>query len=191
MAIPALALLVGVSVASPAYLRFPDAFGDTVVFTTAGDLWTARISTGAVERLTSHPGEERYPHFSPDGKQIAFTAAYEGNVDVYVVPTGGGEPRRLTWHNYPDEVVGWTPQGRILYRSRGTEAHGEYELYTLSPEGGEPEPVPLGWAARMAEDPSTGMWAFNRIAHERATWKRYRGGMKDRKSTRLNSSHRL
>ena len=173
----ALALSVGVSVASPAYLRFPDLHGDTVVFNTAGDLWTADIRTGKVERLTSHPGDERYPHFSPDGKQIAFTGAYEGNYDVYVVATEGGEPRRLTWHNAMDEVVGWTPEGRILFRTRGLHPLGATELYTLPAQGGEPEPVPLGWAARLAQDPSTGLWAFNRIAHERATWKRYRGGM--------------
>jgi len=169
--------VAGPAHAAPAYLRFPDLYGDTLVFNTGGDLWTASLSTGKAQRLTSSPGDERYPYFSPDGRQIAFTAAYDGNMDVYVVAATGGEPRRLTWTPGADEVVGWTPEGRVLYRTRAIEPHGEYTLETVSPDGGEPQAVPLGWAARLAVDPKTGMWAFNRIAHERATWKRYRGGM--------------
>lgn len=170
-------LATGAAFAVPAYVRFPDLHGEQLVFSSAGDLWTANLASGAVERLTSHGGDERFAQISPDGEQVAFTGAYDGNLDVYLVSIRGGQPRRLTWHPGTDEVMGWTPDGQILMRTRALEPNTEYQLFTLSTQGGEPVQVPLGWAARMATDPKTGLWAFNRIAHERATWKRYRGGM--------------
>ena len=75
-------------------LRFPTIHGDQVVFTYAGDLWTSTTSGGVARRLTSHPGSEQNAKFSPDGSQIAFTASYDGNPDVYVMPSEGGEPER-------------------------------------------------------------------------------------------------
>ena len=78
-------------------LRFPDIQGERVVFTYGGDLWTASASGGTAVRLTSHPGVETYAKFSPDGKWIAFSGQYDGNTEVYVMPSEGGEPRRLTY----------------------------------------------------------------------------------------------
>src|SRR5204862_89785 len=72
---------------------------------------------GEARRLTTGSGEEYGPRFSPDGSMIAFTGQYEGNSDVYVVPATGGVPKRLTYHPDDDEVVGWAPGGRILFRS--------------------------------------------------------------------------
>ena len=90
---------------SPAYsqtklLRFPDIRGDRVVFTYAGDLWTAPASGGSAVHLTTHPGVEVFGKFSPDGKWIAFTGQYDGDEQVYVVPTPGGEPRQH-WESGP------------------------------------------------------------------------------------------
>jgi tricorn protease len=63
-------------------LRYPDVHGDRAVFTYAGDLWVAARAGGQARRLTSHPGEESFPKFSPDGKWIAFTGDYDGNTDT-------------------------------------------------------------------------------------------------------------
>src|SRR5512134_2069485 len=57
-----------------------------VAFVYAGDLWVAKHDGTDVRRLTTHDGLESYAAFSPDGRRIAFSAQYEGNVDVYVVP---------------------------------------------------------------------------------------------------------
>jgi tricorn protease len=99
---PFLGLIVLVFFASTAQaqtklLRFPDISGDRVVFTYAGDLWTAPASGGTATHLTSHPGVEVFGKFSPDGKWIAFTGQYDGDEQVYVVPSTGGEPRQLTF----------------------------------------------------------------------------------------------
>jgi tricorn protease len=160
------------------YLRFPDLNGNQVVFCAGGDLWITSDRGGASRRLTTHVGNELYPKFSPDGRQVAFTGEYDGNLDVFVVPVEGGEPGRRTWHPGNDQVIGWTPDGKdIIFRSSAEEPHGEWELYTVPAAGGEPKKLPLGWAARLAIEPSGGRWAFSRIStSETASWKRYRGG---------------
>jgi len=161
---------------APGYLRYPDIHGDRIVFGAEADLWLAPAGGGPARRLTAHAGTEYFPQFSPDGKTIAFTGEYDGNRDVYVVEAGGGEPRRLTWHPGGDEVLGWTPDGDVLFRSRRSEPHGNFELFRVPAAGGDPVRLPLGWAARLAIDPDSGLWAFNRKQRETRTWKRYRGG---------------
>ena len=105
-------------------LRFPATNGTDVVFTYAGDLYTAPLTGGEARRLTSHIGYEMFARFSPDGKTIAFTGEYDGNREVYVMPAEGGEPRRLTYTstNARDDVgdrmgpnnivMAWTADGQ-------------------------------------------------------------------------------
>ena len=167
----------GQGLAAPGYFRYPDINGDRIVFAAEGDLWTVPDTGGVARRLTTHPGTEYFPRFSPDGSKIAFTGEYDGNQDVFVMPAEGGEPMRLTWHPGPDQVVGWTPDGKkVLFRSRAENPQA-WELFAVALDGSDPEKLPIGWAARIAIDPATGMWAFNRVTSEGRTWKRYRGGM--------------
>jgi len=78
-------------------LRFPDVRHDRVVFSYAGDLWTVGTDGGTAARLTAHPGLELFGKFSPDGRHIAFTGQYGGDEQVYVMPSGGGAPKQLTF----------------------------------------------------------------------------------------------
>jgi tricorn protease len=166
----------GHSAAAPGYFRYPDINGNRIVFAAEGDLWLVADAGGIARRLTTHPGTEYFPRFSPDGTKIAFTGEYDGNQDVFVIPAEGGEPIRLTWHPGPDQVVGWTPDGkRVLFRSRAENPQA-WELFSVGLDGSDPEKLPIGWAARIDIDPDSGMWAFNRVTSEGRTWKRYRGG---------------
>jgi tricorn protease len=163
--------------AGSAYVRWPDLHGNRVVFCAEGDLWVVADTGGIARRLTNHVGNEFYPHWSPDGKWIAFTGEYDGNSDVYLIPAEGGEPKRLTWHPAADIVLGWTPDGnKVLYRSTGETPYRSAMVYSISREGGDAEALPLGYVERLAVDPDTGRYAFNRKSWENATWKRYRGG---------------
>lgn len=112
-----LALAAGsvVHAAAPGYFRFPAIHGDTIVFTAEGDLWSVPAAGGAARRLTTHAAEESRAAISPDGRQVAFSAAYHGPVEVYVMPLGGGEPRRVSFENSRALALGWTAQGEVLY----------------------------------------------------------------------------
>src|SRR6267378_7002572 len=89
-------------------LRTPTVSATQIAFAYANNIWVVPRAGGSARRLTSFQGQTTNPHFSPDGKSIAFSGEYAGNVDVYVMPSEGGEPKRLTWHPGADEVQGWT-----------------------------------------------------------------------------------
>ena len=158
------------------FYRYPSIGGGVIVFASEGDLWKVPVAGGVALRLTAHEGEERFPRISPDGRLIAFTAQYEGNDDVYVMPTSGGEPVRLTYHPASDQAIGWTADGKILFRSRRDHPHGDYRVYTIPPRGGVPQLVPLEPAAWLSFEPGGSRIALQKIGLEFHNWKRYKGG---------------
>ncbi|MGH9751101.1 MAG: S41 family peptidase [Candidatus Polarisedimenticolia bacterium] len=158
------------------FYRYPTVGNGTIVFASEGDLWKVPAEGGVALRLTAYEGEEKFPRISPDGRLVAFTAQYEGNDDVYVMPIAGGEPQRLTWHPMPDQVIGWTADGRILFRSRRDNPHAIDRLYRLAPQGGLPELIPLEPAAWISFEPGGRGVAYQKIGLEFHNWKRYKGG---------------
>lgn len=158
-------------------MRFPDVHKDTVVFVYGEDLWKAPVNGGTAVRLTLHDGQERFPRFSPDGKQIAFTGDYDGNTDVYVMNTDGGEITRVTWHPGTDEVVGWhAKKNKIVFRSRRESFNRFERLFLISPDGTGLETVILYEAAAGSFSPDGTKIAYNKVQREFRTWKRYTGG---------------
>jgi tricorn protease len=162
-------------------MRNPTIFEDKVVFNYAGDLWECSADGGMARRLTSHPGAENFPRFSPDGKWIAFTASYDGAAEVYVMPSEGGDPKRLTFEPSPDIVKGWTPDGKILYVSDSqTPGSFSFGLRTISPNGGLSKLTGLKevFDVSMSADGKT--VAFSRNNSHTFNWRRYRGGTQGR-----------
>ena len=169
-------------------LRFPDIHGDRIVFTYAGDLWLAPSAGGTATRLTAHPGVEVFAKFSPDGRWIAFTGQYDGDEQVYVVPATGGEPKQLTFYpargplaprwGYDNQVHGWTRDGRsIVFRSqRDSWALPMARLYTVSPEGGPSEALPMPEAGSGDFSPDGGRMAYSPRSRDFRSEKRYGGG---------------
>lgn len=160
-------------------LRSPTVSATHIAFAYAQDLWVVPRAGGDARRLTSSPGQERRPRFSPDGRWIAFTAQYAGNGDVYVVPTEGGEPRRLTWHPGDDEVQGWTPDGKsVLFASgRATWAPTAAPRFWTVPATGGPEtPLALARAfqGRLSPDGKRVAFRLNNSWDEER--RNYRGG---------------
>jgi tricorn protease len=148
-----------------------------IVFVFGGDLWSVPRAGGEASRLTSSPGIENNPVFSPDGTRIAFTGEYDGNVDVFVMPAEGGVPQRLTWHPAADVALGWTPEGKRVLFTSGRTAYSRFnELFTVGLEGGLEEklPLPMGNEASFAADGKR--LAYVPIGRAFAAWKRYRGG---------------
>ena len=167
-------------------LRHPDVSRDTVVFAYAGDLWTVPRSGGRARRLTSTPGVESDPHFSPDGSKIAFTATVAGNTDVYLMPTDGGNPVRLTYHPAEDSVRGWSPDGsRVIFSSLRTSAPQDayFQLWSISTAGGLPERLAPPRAATGSFSPDGKSLAYEEFTTtffpgwlEQSFWRHYRGG---------------
>jgi len=158
-------------------LRQPSISENYVVFVYANDLWKVSIEGGNAIRLTSNEGAEFSPHFSQDGKTIAFTAQYDGNTDVYIIPSSGGEPKRLTWHPGSDVVQGWTPKGEILFRS-SREGHPTQtnKFYTVSPKGGLPIAFGVPRAGSGEVSPDGKHVAYVPFTSWDLEWRNYRGG---------------
>lgn len=172
-------------------LRFPATNSKDVVFAYGGDLYKVSLEGGQAQRLTSHIGYEMFPRFSPDGQSIAFTAQYDGNTEVYLMPAEGGQPVRLTYTatNSRDDLgdrmgpnnvtMAWTPDGKhILYRNRISDGF-DGRLWAVSKDGGMPEALPLPEGGFCCYSPDGKKLAYNRVFREFRTWKYYRGGMAD------------
>ena len=185
----AMAEIPATSSAPTKLLRFPDVHGDRVVFSYAGDLWTASTSGGLAERLTAHPGLELFGKFSPDGRWIAFTGQYDGDEQVYVIPSSGGEPRQLTFYpahgpltprwGYDNQVYGWSPDGtKILFRSLRDADGGRTEtaLYTVELTGGLAEKLPMPTSGAGDFSPDGKRLVYSPLFRDFRTWKRYEGG---------------
>jgi tricorn protease len=153
-----------------------------VAFLYAGDLWAANLDGSGVRRLTSHPGVESNPRFSPDGTLIAFSAQYDGNTDVYVVPVEGGEPKRLTYHPSEDLVQSFTPDGKaVLFTSpREVYTRRHAQLFTALLAGGMPEKLPIPHAFKASYSPDGSRIAYVPLYEAFRQWKHYRGGTASR-----------
>jgi tricorn protease len=173
-------------------LRFPSVHGNQIVFSYAGDLYTVSSQGGIARKLTTDAGYEMFAHFSPDGKRIAFTAQYDGNTEVYLMPSEGGIPKRLTYTATLDRddvsdrmgpnniVMGWKDDNEIIYRSRKDQWNDfKGDLLLVSAEGGLSAQLPLPRGGFCSYSPDGKKLAYNRIFREFRTWKRYRGGQAD------------
>ncbi len=174
-------------------LRFPAIHGQKVVFTYAGDLYEVPLTGGTARKLTSDVnGYEMFARFSPDGKTIAFTGQYDGNTEVYTIPSKGGVPQRITYtatlhrddisdRMGPNNIVmTWRNNNEIVFRSRKQSFNSfKGQLFEVNRKGGLSQELPLpsgGWCSFSGD--GTKM-AYNRVFREFRTWKYYKGGMAD------------
>lgn len=162
---------------APLLVRTPTVNQTHIAFAFAGDLWNVPRSGGQAARLTSSNGLESNPHYSPDGKWIAFTANYDGNLDVYLMPAEGGNPKRLTYHPAPDTVTGWTRDGKsITFSSNMLSNTPSPRLFTISVEGGVPKQLPFPSGTAVSYSPDGQRIAYMPGWKWQDAWKRYRGG---------------
>ncbi|MES2330982.1 MAG: S41 family peptidase [Bacteroidota bacterium] len=158
--------------------RYPDVSKTQIVFTYANDLWLMPKEGGMAVRLSSPPGVESTPKFSPDGKTIAFNAGYDGNRDVFTLPVTGGTPQRITAHSYNDRVVDWTNDGKqILFASGRESGKARFSQFFTVPAGGGVETkLPLAYAEYGSYSPDGKQMALVIMTQVGRNWKRYRGG---------------
>ena len=174
-------------------LRTPAIHDDQIVFSYAGDLYSVNSDGGMARKLTTHVGFEVFPRFSPDGENIAFTGQYDGNTEVFLIPSKGGSPERLTYtatlsrddlgdRMGPNNlVIGWTPDGKnIIFRSRKQSFNSFVgALFLISKEGGLTRDIPISKGGFCSYSPNGKKLVFNWLFREFRTWKYYTGGMAD------------
>ncbi len=160
-------------------MRYMDVSDTHITFVYGGDVWISDKADGQAFQLTRSPGEESWPKFSPDGKSIAYTAAYNGNLDVYVIPVAGGIPTRVTYKSSSDRMIDWHPDGkRLLITSDGDNGGRRLlnQFYLVSKDGGFPEKLPLPYGELASYSPDGKKLAYITKITEDYPFKRIRSG---------------
>jgi tricorn protease len=183
--------IIAAQPAKAALPRFPQPYGDRIVFVADGNVWSVPKTGGTAVRLTSAQGQDMLPRVSPDGKWIAYTEASKAGTDIWVIPATGGAARRLTYHptteagtggrHGPDNmVVTWTPDSQsVVYLTKRDQWNSWIQnMYKVPVAGGAPTPMPIDSAVGLATyAPDGHTIAYNRIFQNFRTWKRYNGGL--------------
>ena len=165
-------------------LRFPDIQGERIAFVHAGDIYVVNAAGGTALRLTSHEGSELYPKLSPDGSRIAFSAEYNGTRQVFVMPSGGGEPKQLTWYGDVGpmpvrggtdyRVLDWTPDGKhvvVRMNRLGFDERGG-RPYLVPADGGLETPLAVPETGGGMLSPDGSKFVYTPIDRDFRSWKR-------------------
>jgi tricorn protease len=158
--------------------RTPDVSKTQIVFSYGGDLWIVNKEGGTAAKLSSPSGAEGFPRFSPDGSKVAFSGNYDGNTDIYVIPSLGGIPTRISYHGMADRLIDWYPSGnQLLYASSRESGKQRFnQFYKVDAQGGLSEKLPVAYGEFGSLSPDAKQIAFNERSVLFDTWKRYRGG---------------
>jgi tricorn protease len=159
------------------YYRFPTVHDDHVVFVSEDDLWSVTIDGGIPRRLTEGLGRTSHPALSKDGQWLAFNSSQEGHSEIYLMPCEGGEAKRLTHLGSETRILGWTPDGKILFVSNHQQAFLRLtDIYTLDPDSRAIQRVPCGPATHFDFSRTGDVVMSRHGGSDLAYWKRYKGG---------------
>jgi Tol biopolymer transport system component len=125
----------------------------------------ASVLALACEAFSSPPGEKAE---DPPGGLLVYEQGEKDARDVYVIPVGGGTPRRLTTDPAPDGLPRWTADGRaVIFTSKRS---GNWQLWSVPAEGGEPRRLRTNthteWQADESPDGRTLAFLSNREGPE-------------------------
>lgn len=155
-------------------VRYPDYHNGRILFTYLGDIWTADENGQNIQRMTVNSARDVYGRFSPDGKWIAFSSDRNGNLDVYIMPAGGGAPKQLTTHSADDTVLGWSADSRSILFSSNRGEDFMPQLYLVGIEGGMQWKAGTDMGVQASYSPDGKRLAYNQKSQ--VYWRKYYRG---------------
>lgn len=195
LGLPVLLVALQLSAQETLLLRHPSIYNNTIAFAYGSDIWTANRDGSNPQRLTVNPDVEYNPVISPDGKWVAFSGNYDGNVDVYVVTVGGGNPKRLTFHPNADVVRGWNGS-KVIYASGKESAPQRYQkLFSVDAATLADTQLPMPEATQASVSPDGKFTAYIKVNdpsdgnRNYRPFKLYRGGLMPRVWIFNNATH--
>jgi TolB protein len=103
-------------------------------------IFVQTLRTGNRFNVSSKPGINGAPSFSPDGRKLVVTlGGVDGNLDIYVLDINTRRSTRLTTHRAIDTEGTWSPDGQYIYFT--SDRSGGPQVYRISASGGSPERV--------------------------------------------------
>ncbi|MFN2502556.1 MAG: S41 family peptidase [Pyrinomonadaceae bacterium] len=155
-------------------VRYPHYHDGRIVFSYLGDVWSANENGQNIQRLTVNRARDVYPRFSPDGKWIAFSSERNGNLDVFIIPSGGGTAKQITFHSADDTVLGWKPDssGVLFSSNRGEDFTPQ--LYIAALDGSMPTKAGTDMGVQAAFSPDGRRLAYN--PKGQVYWRKYYRG---------------
>jgi Tol biopolymer transport system component len=105
------------------------------------DIWIHSTTDETKKALVIAKGNDNFPIWSPDGKELIFTSSRSGNYDLYRKKLSGDEPeQRVVGLESADYPRAWSPDGKLLIYTQATKGR---DLFLLRFGAGEPAPERL------------------------------------------------
>ena len=102
--------------------------GRSLVYSMQGSLWRQRLDSGVAQQLTSGPGYDYQPDWSPDGSTIVFVRYENDALELHTLHLDSGEVTALTGEGAVNIEPRWSPDGsKIAFVS--TRDNGRFHLY--------------------------------------------------------------
>ncbi len=114
--------------------------GTVMAFNYQGDIWTASVNGLNLKRLTIHEAYDNKPLWNADGNTIAFQSDRFGNNDIFIIPSSGGVPKRITYHSANDQITDFTSENTLLFSTARNfvQVEREPEIHSVNATGGTP-----------------------------------------------------
>jgi Tol biopolymer transport system component len=97
------------------------------------DIATIRPDGSDYQTVTHDPGNDGFPAFSPDGREIVFRSGRGGSKNLYIMAADGTNPRRLTEGKWTDTMCDWSPTGEWI--AFASDRGGDFEVWLVHPDG--------------------------------------------------------
>lgn len=135
------------------------------------DIYVKQVSGSTSTRLTSDPGSEIQPSFSPLGDKVAYASNRSGHWDIWVIGIDGTNPTRLTSSAGNDIHPSWSPDGKhIVYCSYGARSN-QWELWVVDVQSPSTKRwIGYGLFPAWGPDQKTSKIAFQLARYRGSQW---------------------